>query len=197
MTSTAPDGLLPSANVQERMWLAEQMEPDLGRYNVPYAWEVRGRLSPAALAEAVAVVIERHEILRTWFVERDGRLFQRVDEPWTPPVAVTNLRGLPDAPGLLAGWLRELARKPFDTKTNRLLRLGIAELDGDRQVLFIGLHHLVSDVASMPIFLRELRAVYRQPAELPEPSPDDRPVRPPMPVGGTTVPRLPRPGGPR
>lgn len=193
---TVPAGLLPSANVQERMWLAERVEPDLGRYNVPYAWEVQGRLSSGALADAVATVIERHEILRTTFVEHDGRLYQRIDEPWTPPVTVVNLRGVPGARQLLAEWLRELARKPFDTTTNRLLRLGLAELDGDRQVLFLGLHHLVSDAASLPIFLRELRAAYRQPARLPEPSPDDRPVPVAEPEHGTTIPKLPRPGGP-
>ncbi|MFG1644244.1 condensation domain-containing protein [Amycolatopsis sp. NPDC049252] len=197
MTRTVPGGLLPAANVQERMWLAERLEPGLGRYNVPYAWEVRGRLSPAALATAVATVIERHEILRTTFVEHDGRLYQRVDEPWTPSVATVNLRGLPGARQLLTGWLSEQARKPFDIGTNRLLRLGVAELDGDRQVLFLGLHHLVSDAASLPLFLRELRAVYRQPALLPEPSPGDRPIRPAEPAGGASIPKLPRPGGPQ
>jgi hypothetical protein len=197
MTRTVPGGLLPAANVQERMWLAERMEPGLGRYNVPYAWEVRGRLAPAALAGAVAAVIERHEILRTTFVEHDGRLYQRVDEPWTPAVATVNLRDLPGARQLLASWLREQATKTFDIGTNRLLRLGVAELDGDRQVLFLGLHHLVSDAASLPLFLRELRAVYRQPAQLPEPSPGDRPIRPSEPAGGTAIPQLPRPGGPQ
>lgn len=142
------------------MWFAERMEPDVGLYNVPQAWRVPGTLSLTALRAAIAGVIERHEVLRTSFVERDGRLYQRIGEPWTPELDRIDLRGRQDAEVELASWLRKEATKPFDVSTNRLLRIGLAEMDGPRQVLSVCVHHIVFDAASTPMFLRELQNCY-------------------------------------
>jgi amino acid adenylation domain-containing protein len=151
---------VPVASIQERIWLAERLEPDNGIYNVPYAWRVKGRLSSAVLEQALALVIERNAILRTSPSERDGRLRLANGEPWAPELDRIDLRGKPAPERELASWLRELARRPFDLTTNRLLRAGLAELDGEQQVLFLCVHHLVWDAASLPLFLRELRDSY-------------------------------------
>ncbi|RSN66480.1 hypothetical protein DMH12_00670 [Streptomyces sp. WAC 04229] len=148
----------PATSVQERMWFAERLEPGGGLYNVPYAWRVRGTLSAEALERAVAVLIERHEILRTTFAERDGRLFQQVGEAWTPVVDRADLRGEPEH--AVEAWIRAGSRRPFDLGGRRLLRIGLAQLDGQRQVLFLCAHHLIWDATSTQVFLRELRERY-------------------------------------
>ena len=61
-------GELPASSFQERIWLAERLEPDLALYRVPMAWRVSGALDPARLRRALALLVERHEILRTRFV---------------------------------------------------------------------------------------------------------------------------------
>ncbi|MEU5724732.1 amino acid adenylation domain-containing protein [Micromonospora sp. NPDC047738] len=149
---------VPATSVQERMWFAERLEPGDGLYNVPYAWRVQGSLSAEALERAVAVLIERHEILRTTFAERDGRLHQEIGDPWTPVLDRIDLRDA--AEGGLAAWLRDSARRPFDLDGGRLLRIGLAELDERRQVFFLCAHHLVWDATSTQLFLRELRDCY-------------------------------------
>ncbi|HEV7979599.1 amino acid adenylation domain-containing protein, partial [Amycolatopsis sp.] len=155
----ARDRVTPAASIQERMWFAERMEPGTGLYNVPFAWRVRGTLSPEALQQALTLVIERHEILRTSFAEHDGRLRQLVAEPWTPVLERVDLRGTA-ADQELESWLRDFARRPFAMDGDRLLRVGLVELDGGRQVLALCAHHLVWDAASTPLFLRELRSCY-------------------------------------
>lgn len=155
-----PDDLVPVARVQEQMWLAERLRPNTGLYNVPHAWRVHGTLSRTTLQRALTLVIDRHEILRTAFVERDGRLYSRVGQPWTPEIETIDLRGLPAAERELRSWLTGLARRPFAPSCGRLLRVGLAELDGAEHVLFFGVHHLVWDAGSMPVFLRELHECY-------------------------------------
>jgi amino acid adenylation domain-containing protein len=153
--STTTTTAAPATSVQERMWFAERLEPGDGLYNVPFAWRVQGRLSAEALEQAVAVLIERHEILRTTFAERDGRLFQQIGDPWTPVLERADLRGSAEQV-----WLRDAARRPFDLDGGRLLRIGLGDLGDGQQVLLLCAHHLIWDATSTQLFLRELRDCY-------------------------------------
>ncbi|WP_410656968.1 amino acid adenylation domain-containing protein [Amycolatopsis sp. lyj-112] len=156
---------VPAASTQERMWFAERMEPGDGLYNMPVAFRVHGRLSAEALERAVAVVVERHEILRTSFAERDGRLHQHVEDPWAPAVERVDLRGEPAAEERLSAWLRDFGRRPFDLDHARLFRVGLADLDDRQQVLVVCAHHMVWDGASTRLFLREVEDCYDAVAE--------------------------------
>ncbi|MFD5657802.1 condensation domain-containing protein, partial [Streptomyces hirsutus] len=66
--------VFPASGFQERIWFAERLEPGTTLYNVPLCWTVDGRLDAVVLERALALLVERHEILRTRFVEHDGRL---------------------------------------------------------------------------------------------------------------------------
>ncbi|GAA1656700.1 hypothetical protein GCM10009765_02710 [Fodinicola feengrottensis] len=130
------------------MWLADRLEPGAGRYVVPLAWQVDAEISVPRLEKALAKLVERHEILRTSFRERDGRLYQVVGRPWLPAVE--------EVEGDRSRWLRTAASRPFDVTTNRLLRVSLAH----RRVLLLCVHHLIWDAASIPLFFRELDTHY-------------------------------------
>nr|AHB38497.1 EpxD [Goodfellowiella coeruleoviolacea] len=150
------DESAPASSFQQRIWLAEKLEPGTGLYNVPLAWRVAGRLDPVELGAALAGVVARHEILRTRFVERRGRLRQVVDEPWTPVVAHHRLDS-----AAADRWLRAEADRPFDPSTGPLLRAALLDTP-DGQILAITFHHLVFDEGSAPVFLRDLDAAYHR-----------------------------------
>ncbi|PZG24187.1 hypothetical protein C1I98_35835, partial [Spongiactinospora gelatinilytica] len=160
---TIPDAdWLPTSGFQERIWFAERLEPDTAVYHVPHAWRISGRLDPARLAGALAQVIARHDILRTRFAERDGRLWRAAGEPWRPPVDYHDLRSLPaDEAEAEAARLREEAvRTPFALSSGRPLRVLLLDLPGGEQLLFLCVHHLVWDGQSALPFLRDLAACY-------------------------------------
>ncbi|MFJ9471263.1 condensation domain-containing protein [Streptomyces caniferus] len=150
--------VFPASGFQERIWFAERLEPGTTLYNVPLCWRVDGHLDRAVLERALALLVERHEILRTRFVQDDGRLLQMVGEPWAPGVEGTDL-----AEGDLASWVQEAAGRPFDVESGRLLRAALLDL-GTRQVLFLCFHHLVLDGESAPALLRELDRCYDEAA---------------------------------
>ena len=154
-------GELPATSFQERIWLAERLEPDLALYNVPMAWSVRGgALDPARLRRALAALVERHEILRARFVQRGGRLRQEVGGPWQPEVEWHDLPGPPgEREERLQAWLAEAARRRFDPASGRLLRAALLGPGGE-QVLFLCVHHLVWDEPSTAVLLRELERCY-------------------------------------
>jgi acyl carrier protein len=152
---------LPASGFQQRIWLAERLDPAAGRYNVPLAWRVRGRLEPNRLSAALAALTHRHEMLRTRFVDHDGGVRPALVAPWRPPVRRVDLsRGEGDP----AAWLRAAADEPFDLAAGPPLRVALLELPAGRQLLFVAVHHLIWDAASTPVFLRELAACYADPA---------------------------------
>ncbi len=58
---------------QERQWFLWQLQPTSTAYHVPAALRLRGELDLPALQRSFDALIERHESLRTCFVERRGR----------------------------------------------------------------------------------------------------------------------------
>ncbi|MDW6058489.1 condensation domain-containing protein [Streptomyces sp. FXJ1.4098] len=108
----------------------------------------------------------RHEALRTSFVERepDGRPQQVIGEPWVPEVVHRAAEGATDEARLAdaRAALDALAQQPFDIASGRLLRVMLVDLaeDGRDQLLMCCLHHLVWDIGSEPVFLRDLERAY-------------------------------------
>ncbi|MCB5906968.1 condensation domain-containing protein [Streptomyces pinistramenti] len=156
-----PGGPLPASGFQESIWLAQRLDPVHATYHVPLSWDVAGELDPARLRRALALLVSRHEILRTRFVDRDGRLYQEVAAPWTPEAGHTDLTGLPAAAQdlRLRRWADEAAGDlvPAD---GHLLRAALFTRAPQHQVLSLCVHHLVLDGESVPHLVRELERCY-------------------------------------
>src|SRR5688572_10659086 len=70
---------VPVSLAQQRLWFLDQLERNSPEYNMPAAVRLRGAVDRAALQRAVDLVAQRHETLRTRFVEIDGRPMQCVE----------------------------------------------------------------------------------------------------------------------
>src|ERR1051325_5484489 len=64
---------VPLSSTQERLWFLDRLTPGSTAYNVPLSLIARGRLDPDAFVAAVGLLVERHEVVRTRFGERDGK----------------------------------------------------------------------------------------------------------------------------
>lgn len=156
--------MVEASSLQRSIWLAEQLTPGPDGYAMPLVWRVHGgRIDPDQLRQAVAALIDRHEILRTAFVERDGALWQRIGAPWSPQVEHSDFAGLPADRQETAwkAWVRRVARRPFDIGSGRLLRPGLVDLGPAGQILLLCWHHLVCDGYSVAVLLADLDAFFR------------------------------------
>jgi hypothetical protein len=61
----------PLSFAQQRLWLIDQLHGST-QYNMTGAFRLTGPLSMEAFRQALASIIDRHEILRTTFAEHDG-----------------------------------------------------------------------------------------------------------------------------
>ena len=144
---------------QQRLWFLDRLEPGGGAYIISGALELNGALEAAVLERAAAALVERHEALRTVFVEVEGEPRQVVREAGGWRLAVTDLSGEPRE--RLKACLREEAARGFDLAQGPLFRAHLYRLAPDTHVLLLSMHHIVSDGWSMGVLIRELGELYR------------------------------------
>jgi len=148
---------------QERLWFLHRLEPDSPNYNIPLAYRLRGPLNLAALARALSRIVERHEALRTRFVEGDERPSQRIEPAADIALPLHDLSRLAaDArEAALQQRLEADAHRSFDLHAGPVCRFDCYRLAEDDHALLVCIHHIAADGWSMEVFLRELRALYR------------------------------------
>ncbi|MGV9720312.1 amino acid adenylation domain-containing protein [Nocardia beijingensis] len=154
--SPRPDRI-PLSLAQQRMWLLNRLEPDSPAYNMPFAVRLTGALDLPALGDAIADVIERHEVLRTRYpVDADGQPYQEV----LPTGAV-----LPDGIAIehggtdVAAMVAALMSAGFDVTAAAPVRLRLFTSGADH-LLVIVTHHIAADGSSLAPLARDLATAY-------------------------------------
>ncbi len=157
-------GRLPLSFAQERSWFLEQLEPGNPAHVVSAAFEVEGDLELARLAAGAALVIERHEVLRSRFPALDGRAAQRIESPGPAPLALVDTTRLEarDRNALARGAEAREVRRRFDLARGPLVRLTLVRLAAAEHLLVVTLHQIAADGWSLDLFIEELAACYRE-----------------------------------
>lgn len=138
---------------------------------MPQALRLRGALDERALEMAANAIVERHEILRTRFVEINGEPAQVVAPFLRIALPLDDVSGLEAAAReeALAATLRRERDEPFDLSQGPLLRLRLLRLDAREHLLTFSCHHIISDGWSLAVFNQELTALYNSLVEGGEP----------------------------
>jgi non-ribosomal peptide synthetase component F/thioesterase domain-containing protein/acyl carrier protein len=152
----------PCSVAQERFWLLDRLEPGNPSYNVAVRWRLQGRVSNSLLQQAWHEIIVRHEILRTRFVEIDGKPVQRVAAEAAFRLAEIDLTALSpearSAEGDNIGLLE--ARAPFDLSDGPLLRVVLLRYAPTESIILVTTHQIVSDGWSIGVMAREMGTIY-------------------------------------
>ncbi|RQR58189.1 amino acid adenylation domain-containing protein [Burkholderia sp. Bp9002] len=135
---------------------------------------VDGPLDLPRFVAAWQTMLARHDALRAGFVARaGGRPIQFVGAQAALPVTRldwSDASAPAEQDARLAQWLRDDAAQPFDLSHPPLMRLAIATLGPQRHRWLWSFHHILLDGWSIPVFFRELIAIYAgRDAELPAP----------------------------
>ncbi len=166
------DRPLPLSFAQQRLWFLHRLEPATAAYNVPATCRLEGPLDVAALAASLRWIARRHEVLRTGFRNVDGEPRQVVAATIDLRLPAVDLERLPAAERRRAArrLVRREAARPFELTTGPLIRAVLVRLAPRSHVLWVALHHIVSDGWSLEVLHRELVALY-QAAAAGRPSP--------------------------
>ena len=153
----------PLSFAQERLWFLDQLEPGSALYNVPMAVRLRGRIELVALERSLIFIEQRHDVLRATIGEERGAPVQRLNAPGAVAMEHVDLRALLDEEreAELALRLQREAAQPFELARGPLTRHTMFALRDDEHVWLLNAHHVVSDVWSTGVLIRELEACYR------------------------------------
>ncbi len=154
---------LPLSFAQQRLWFLQVLDHGSDAYNMPEAIRLSGTLDTVALHQSLNEIVRRHEALRTTFTTVDGQPVQIITPTLQLELPIVDLTSLPEYQR--AEEIERLAlaegKQTFDLSKDPLLRAVLLRLSAQEHVLFLIMHHIVSDDWSMEIFAREIAALYQ------------------------------------
>ncbi|MFE5915222.1 amino acid adenylation domain-containing protein [Streptomyces wedmorensis] len=168
---------VPLSYAQRRLWFIDTLEGPSASYNIPLVLHPAEALDPTVLADALADVSDRHEVLRTRYRAVDGEPHQEVLTGVRPALdhRTVTADGLADAVAQAAGHVFDLAEEtPLRAA---LLSTGNEDADGHGQVLVLLVHHIAADGWSTGPLLADLATAYRARAEGRDPGWEPLPVQ--------------------
>jgi amino acid adenylation domain-containing protein len=153
---------LPLSPNQEHLWQLDKLFPGNHFFNMPYVYQIDGNLNLAALERSIEEIINRHEALRTFFAEIDGRPVQMVRPParFHLPIVDMRNRDATEISDSAAEIIFDARQQPFDLALDPLVRIKLLRLTDKKYFLLITMHHLVYDEWSMRVFRHELSVLY-------------------------------------
>jgi amino acid adenylation domain-containing protein len=154
--------LVPLSFAQQRLWFLDQLQPGNSSYNVSRRVRISGGLDCQALARALNAVVERHESLRTVFRlagNEPVQILQPHQDLTLPLIDISELAENERAQELsrLAVEHSEIA---FSLADGPLLSARLVRLRLEEHLLFLSLHHIVTDAWSTALLIRELVTLY-------------------------------------
>ncbi|MFB1481089.1 non-ribosomal peptide synthase/polyketide synthase, partial [Corallococcus sp. RDP092CA] len=172
------EGALPLSFSQQRLWVLEQLQPGATPYVLIGAVRLEGALDAEALRRALALLVERHEALRTTFALKHDEPVQviRPALEWALPVTELEARSSAARDEAVQRLALEEAGQPFDLGAGPLLRSRLLRFEPTHHVLLLAMHHIVSDGWSVGVMVREVAAAYAAFAS------GTAPVLPPLPL---------------
>ncbi|MDD5033390.1 MAG: beta-ketoacyl synthase N-terminal-like domain-containing protein [Methylococcaceae bacterium] len=153
---------LPLSFAQSVMWRRCQADRGRNNFNVVNGWQLTGQLDPAILDRCLVELARRHEILRTSFPLRDGTPLQVIAptgrvEPRREDLSDRSPAAQAEAISrLVAGEVEEA----FDLELGPLWRVQLIRLGECSHTLLVCMHHLIMDLWSYRIMIKELAALY-------------------------------------
>ncbi|MEU9521734.1 amino acid adenylation domain-containing protein, partial [Streptomyces sp. NPDC048224] len=159
LTRVGRPRLLPLSYAQTRLWFLNRFDGESrAAYNIPMVLRLTGAVDAEALRGALADVVERHEVLRTRYVETEGVVVQQiVPVSQALPPLVTRTADPSEVDSLVAA----ASVEPFDVAADLPLRAWLFSLDEREHVLVLVLHHIAGDGSSLAPLARDVAVAYQ------------------------------------
>ena len=156
------DRLQPLSFAQERLWFFDQLEGPSPIYNICYALKIEGNLNIEILKKSFQELIARQESLRTYFVEKEGKPFAKVEKFWQLEIPIIDLSNLsPTAKLKQLQNLRETeGTKSFNLSQIPLLKVTLVKYTRESYILLLTIHHIIADDWSLEVLRNDLWTMY-------------------------------------
>ncbi|MDR0266612.1 SDR family NAD(P)-dependent oxidoreductase, partial [Paenibacillus sp.] len=164
------------SHAQERIWFLQKMDPRLVAYNLPSLINLEREMDADVLTRAFQRVIQRHDALRTVFLEEAGIPRQQVLALYSYSVEWIDLSAEEQPEAALHRLVKVDDQTVFDLKKPPYM-MKLYRLGKNRSCLYSNFHHIIVDGWSLSVIQQEVIAAYAAEwAEEPQP-PQAAPVQ--------------------
>ncbi|MCO7227535.1 non-ribosomal peptide synthetase, partial [Pleionea sp. CnH1-48] len=155
----------PLSSAQRRLWFVDKLGGGSSEYNLPAAVKVRGDFDTQVAKIAIEHIIQRHEVLRSLFVETEEGPRQTIRESIDFSISYDNLSQLEGhkKQAKVNEIIEQEGRHVFSLSQDLLLRVKYLQLsEGSEKegVLVFNIHHIVSDGWSTGVLISEFVHCY-------------------------------------
>ncbi|MCX7124058.1 MAG: condensation domain-containing protein [Gammaproteobacteria bacterium] len=147
-----------ASSAQYRMWFLSQLG---GNHNMILHNRFYGKINKEAFDKTIALLIKKHESLRTNFVFKD-KLFQCVHPLEVADHFSVDYRKLTVSDQELEDLIYSLTTIPFNFEEGFLFKVVFVERENDLVDLFIIIHHIITDGWSMGVVQKDIGILYNQ-----------------------------------
>lgn len=145
----------PISFAEKRIYLASQVESDTNSlYNITGAILFDQMPDQKKIEASFHKLLQRHEILRTYFDIVEGEIVQEITSNTFLPFKVV------EVPTENLSTLFKEFEPSFDLHKPFLLKAQLAKLPSGKAILMISIHHIIADGMSLSILMNELSALY-------------------------------------
>src|SRR6185312_12033390 len=154
--------LFPLSMNQRDMWFQSQIHAQPGLNNVCVQVTLEGELNVEFFRLAWQAVVDRHETLRTIFVELEGVPHQKIVPNVHVDFVLHDLSGKPEAEqsNTIQAIEKDLVSRQFDFKTGPLLRFALAQRGPNSHLFLFVFSHLILDGIYMSQIFEQVGASY-------------------------------------
>lgn len=156
-----PDQKIPLSYSQERLWFIDRLDASSVQYHIKTVLRLKGKLNTEALRNSLKALIDRHEVLRTVFVEEEGKVYQQINDISEWKLNVIENDEYRKDPEKLKEFVKSLISKPFDLSRDYMLRADLIKLREEEYLFVVTMHHIASDGWSQSILVKEVVQLYR------------------------------------
>ncbi|MUG96207.1 amino acid adenylation domain-containing protein [Scytonema sp. UIC 10036] len=149
----------PLSYGQRALWFLHQLAPESVAYNIVSAVRLHGELDIAALQRAFGKLVERHPALRTTFCALNGEPIQQVHQHSSFHFQTQDVSSWSEE--FLNERLLEEAHRPFNLERGPLMRVNLFARSSQEHILLLAIHHIISDIWSLAVFVEELGILYQ------------------------------------
>ncbi|MDF7662501.1 amino acid adenylation domain-containing protein [Erwiniaceae bacterium L1_54_6] len=140
---------------QERLWFFERLSPGTATYTISWHLRMRGKLDREALVRALEEIVQRHDVLSTHFIERNGTGEQTIRHASAVKIDTRHV-----SESELPCCLAEQSNLGLDPDKGPLCHFTLFKLTPQDHCLSVAIHHAVFDGWSTQVMCQELCTLY-------------------------------------
>lgn len=152
------NAIYPLSYGQKALWFLSKLNPESAAYNTAFTVRISSNLDVLAWRNALQKLVDRHSILRSRFIEREGEPYREVSESIEINFAEISASGWTEEK--LTEEVIKNYQRPFKLERGEVLRAILFDRSLQEYVFLLAIHHIVRDGWSMLVLINELRELY-------------------------------------